>query len=193
VKDMDINMKVNKRISAKRIATLGMLAAVSIVLMMLIRIPFPPAPFLEYDPADVPIIIATLLFGPWWGVAISLAVSLIQGFTVSASSGIIGAVMHFIAAGSFSATVGFVYAKNKTLKGLIIGLIIGSLVHTVAMVLMNLILTPIFMQTPFEAVLQMMIPIILPYNLIKVAVNSVVSGILFKALMKASKRFHFYF
>lgn len=50
-----------------RLAKLAMMVAISCVLVVLIRIPFPPAPFLEYDPADVPIYITTFAFGPGAG------------------------------------------------------------------------------------------------------------------------------
>ena len=49
-----------------RLAKLGLLAALSIVLVFFIHFPiFPTAKFLEYDPADIPIMIATFAFGPW--------------------------------------------------------------------------------------------------------------------------------
>ena len=52
-----------------RLAKLGLLAALSIVLVFFIHFPiFPTAKFLEYDPADIPIMIATFAFGPWYGL-----------------------------------------------------------------------------------------------------------------------------
>ena len=40
---------------------MGMMAAISIILVYLIHFPiFPAASFLEYDPADVPILILTI-------------------------------------------------------------------------------------------------------------------------------------
>ena len=42
----------------RRLVEMAMLAAISIVLVMLIRIPLiPAAPFLEYDMADVPVLV----------------------------------------------------------------------------------------------------------------------------------------
>ena len=53
------------KISTRQIATMAMLAAISIVLVSIVHFPlFPAAPFLEYDPADVPILIGTFAFGP---------------------------------------------------------------------------------------------------------------------------------
>ena len=55
-----------------RLAKMGMLAAISIVLMALIRIPFPLLPFLEYDPADISILIGTFAYGPLAGLFITV-------------------------------------------------------------------------------------------------------------------------
>lgn len=91
-----------KSTNLKKLATLGVLAACSVVLMLAVRIPFPPAPFLEYDPADIPILIGTFLFGPIWGFGLTVVVSVLQGMTVSAGSGWIGIVMHVAATGCFA-------------------------------------------------------------------------------------------
>lgn len=49
----------------RKLTTMGMMAAVSIILVYLIHFPiFPAASFLEYDPADIPIFICTFLYGP---------------------------------------------------------------------------------------------------------------------------------
>ena len=46
----------------RKLVTMAMLAALSIVLVYVIHFPiFPAASFLEYDPADIPIFIATFL------------------------------------------------------------------------------------------------------------------------------------
>lgn len=170
----------DKKINTKQITTLGVMSALSIVLMILIRIPFPTAPFLEYDPADIPILISTFLFGPWWGLLMTAAVSVIQGITVSSSSGIIGIIMHFAATGGFVLTAGIIYTRGKNIKRAILALILGTIVQTALMVVMNLIFTPLFMQTPVDVVLAMLLPTIIPFNLIKAGVNAVITFLVYK-------------
>ena len=85
------------KIKTKQLTQMAVLAAMSIPLAYLIRVPFPGAPFsLEYDPADIPILIGTFMFGPLGGLIITGVVCVLQGLTVSASSGIIGILMHFL-------------------------------------------------------------------------------------------------
>ena len=69
----------------RRIITIAVLAAISVVLVALIHFPiFPAAAFLEYDPADIPIFIGTFAFGPVAGIILTVIASVIQGVTVSA-------------------------------------------------------------------------------------------------------------
>ena len=80
----------------RKLVTMAMLAALSIVLVYVIHFPiFPAASFLEYDPADIPILIGTFAYGPLAGVLLTVVVSVIQGMTVSSGSGLMGIAMHF--------------------------------------------------------------------------------------------------
>lgn len=80
---------MNRSERTARITRIAMLAAISLVLVLLIRIPFPPAPFLVYDPADVPIFIATFAFGPLTGIILTLIVSFIQAFVLGGDRSVV--------------------------------------------------------------------------------------------------------
>ena len=177
-------MKRNR--TAIRLTVISMLAAISVILVYLIRFPiFPAVSFLEYDPADIPIFIGTMLFGPFYGLLLTAGVSIVQGLTVSASSGIVGIVMHFFATGSFVLSFGLIYEKHKTLKGSIIGSVVGIIVMTAFMTLWNMILTPIFMGVSRTEVMKLMLPFIIPFNLIKAFVNAAISFVLYNILDRA--------
>lgn len=136
----------NRRISTRQLVSMAMLGAISIVLVAVIHFPLiPAAAFLEYDPADIPILICAFAYGPLAGLLLTVVVCFIQGFTVSAQSGIIGIVMHIFATGCCVLVTGSIYKRNKTRKTAVIALILGALVQTAAMVLMNMIFTPLFM------------------------------------------------
>lgn len=169
--------------NVKRLVRLGLLCALSVILMYIVRFPiFPVAPYLEYDMADVPILIGSFLFGPWWGLLLTLAVSVLQGITVSAASGWVGVVMHFVATGLFAGIAGLVYRKNRTRKVALIGLILGSLAMTLAMIPLNLIFTVHYNGVPYDVVAGMIVPIIIPFNLIKAGINSLCTLLLYKSV-----------
>lgn len=79
---------VKRKQNVRKLTALGMLGAISLILVATVHFPIiPAAPFLEYDPADVPILIGTFAFGPVAGFLLTVVVSIIQGMTVSAASG----------------------------------------------------------------------------------------------------------
>lgn len=169
--------------SVRKLTTMGMMAAISIILVYLIHFPiFPAASFLEYDPADIPIYICTFLYGPLSGFVLTVIVAFIQGFTVSAQSGIIGVMMHIFATGSFAIVAGNIYNRNHTKKNAVIALIVGSIVMIIMMCIWNIIFTPIFMGVPRSAVMPMILPIIAPFNAVKAGVNSFITFLIYKKI-----------
>lgn len=166
-----------------KLAKMAMLAAISAVLVLLIRIPFPPAPYLVYDPADIPIFIGAFAFGPLAGVALTFVVSFIQAFVLG-GDGLIGFFMHFVATGSFVLLAGYIYKRNKSRKTAVIALICGTILMTVSMMLWNLLITPIFLGVPRAAVIAMLGTVILPFNLLKAGINSVVTFMTYKSIAK---------
>lgn len=162
------------------LAKMGMLVAISIVLVYFIHFPiFPAVSFLEYDPADIPILIGTFAFGPLGGLLLTVVTSVIQGVTVSAASGVYGIIMHVIATGVLVLVAGTIYKFNKTRKGAVIALVAGILAMAAAMVGANLIITPLFMGVPRSMVWDLM-PFIAGFNLIKAGVNGLVTFVLYK-------------
>ncbi len=168
----------------------AMLAAVSIVSLYVVRFPLiPAASFLEYDMADVPVMIGALLINPFMGMAILLVVCLIQALTVSAASGWIGFVMHLVASGVMVLVSSLIYRFcGKNTKSLVIGLVAGSIAMTVVMIPLNLVFTGIFLGAGVQTVVGMLIPAIIPFNLLKAVINSVLTFIIFLPLKKAFKR-----
>ena len=173
----------NNRFNTVQIAKLAMMVAISCVLVLLIRIPYPPAPFLEYDPADVPIYITTFAFGPVSGLVVTLIVSLIQAFALG-GNGVYGFIMHFFATGIFALIAGGLYRHKKSKKEAIIALVVGVIAITAVMCIANIIITPLFLGTPRDAVLAMLIPIIIPFNLLKAGINALITFLVYKRISK---------
>lgn len=171
----------NSRATMKMVK-LGMLVAISVVLVYFIHFPiFPVVPFLEYDPADISILIGTFAFGPAVGVILTIVTSIIQGVTVSAASGLYGILMHIIATSTLVSVAGGFYKKNKTKKQAVIGLSLGMLAMSVVMVGANMIITPLFMGVPREVVWTLM-PFIVGFNLVKAGINGAVTFFVYKRI-----------
>lgn len=173
-------MNQNK-FTTEKLAKLAMMTAVSVVLLLIVRIPFPPAPFLVYDPADVPIYITAFAFGPVEGLIVTLIVCLIQAFGLG-GDGLYGFLMHFVATGIVAVAIGVMYRRNKTRRTAVIALVTGVIISVIVMCVMNLIVTPAYMGAPRSAVLAMIPTVIIPFNLLKAGVNSLLTFILYKRI-----------
>lgn len=173
-----------------RTAIMAMLTALSIVSLYVIRMPLiPAAPFLEYDAADIPVLIGSMLLGPVSGIVTLLAVCLIQALTVSASSGWIGFVMHFIASSVLVLISSLIYKRKQTTASLILGLVIGSVAMTAVMIPLNLIFTGIFLGAGTQTVIGMLMPAIIPFNLLKAGINSAVTFAVFTPIKSILKKY----
>lgn len=174
---------MNKQI--RKLVVMAMLVAISIVLVYLIRFPlFPAAAFLEYDPADIPILIGAFAYGPAAGIILTVIASVIQGVTVSAGSGLYGILMHIIATSILVLVSSLIYRFIHTRIGAIVGLLFGTVAMGVAMMVANHFITPYFMGAPVEVVDAMLLPVILPFNLLKAGINSVVTFVLYKTVSR---------
>ena len=174
--------KMTSREKTVRLAKMGMLVAISIVLVYFIHFPiFPAVTFLEYDPADISILIGTFAFGPLAGILLTVVTSVIQGVTVSAASGLYGIIMHVISTSVLVLVSGLIYKYNKTRKGAVIALLCGVAAMTLVMIGANMIITPLFMGVPRNIVWSLM-PFIAGFNAIKAGINSVVTFLLYKRI-----------
>lgn len=172
---------MNRKFTTLQLAKLALMIALSCVLVLLIRIPFPPASFLVYDPADIPIYITTFAFGPVSGLVVTLIVSFIQAFLLGGDQ-VYGFIMHFFATGLFCIIAGNMYRHKKSKKEAILALVVGVIAMTAMMCLANYIVTPMFMGAPREAVLAMMVPVIIPFNLLKGGINAIITFLVYKRI-----------
>lgn len=170
----------------KMICSLAMLTAIAVAADIFLRLPNIGG-FLTYEPKDVILTIGAFIFGPVAGLIMSLVVCAIEMVTIS-TTGVIGLLMNFLASGVFIGVASVIYYRKKTLSRAIIGLIAGSLSMIVIMLLWNYIMTPIFMGVPREAVLEMFLPLLIPFNAIKAGLNSALVLLLYKGVVTALRK-----
>lgn len=166
----------------KQITTIGMFCALAYVVTTVGRIPL--VLFLKYDPKDIIIAISGLIFGPLTSFTVALIVSFVEMFTIS-ENGILGFVMNVISSCSFACTASFIYKKKRTLSGAVIGLLCGWGCMVSVMLLWNYLIAPIYMGYPREAIVELLIPIFLPFNLIKGGLNAAITMLFYKPIITA--------
>ena len=83
--------------NTKKLTMMAMFTAIGAVLITAVHFPlFPSAAFLQYDPADVPILICGFAYGPVAGIIVTILASFIQAFFLG-GDGVYGFLMHVIA------------------------------------------------------------------------------------------------
>lgn len=172
--------------TGKKLAAMAMLTALAVVADIFLRL-LNIAGFLTYEPKDVILTIGAFVFGPLAGLIMALVVCLIEMVTVS-STGVIGLLMNFLASATFAGVASLIYYRKKTMKRAVIGLVAGSLSMIAAMLLWNYIMTPIYMGVPREAVLDMFLPVLIPFNAIKAGLNSALVLLLYKGVVTALRK-----
>jgi riboflavin transporter FmnP len=156
------------------------LSGLSLVISLLIHFPIiPQAPFLLYDPGDVPVLIAGFKFGAPLGIMVTAIVAVLFGL-ITGEGGPWGILMHFLATGTYVLVASLIYSKNRTRQGALLGLIVAPLFMTGVMVLANLVVTPIYLGVERNVVVGMLLPAIIPFNLLKGTINGALTFLLYK-------------
>ncbi|MDE6221476.1 MAG: ECF transporter S component [Lachnospiraceae bacterium] len=177
-----------KHSNTRKLTTVGMLCALAYVAAAVGRIPL--VLFLKYDPKDVVIAIGGFLFGPLTAFAVTMIVSVAQMITIS-GTGIFGCLMNMISSCSFACTAAWIYKKKRKLSGAMIGLFCGCGCQVVMMMFWNYLIAPIYMGYPREAVVELLLPAFLPFNLIKGGLNAAMTMLLYKPVVTVLRRSNF--
>ena len=168
----------------RTMVSMAMLAAIAYVVMCLSKMLPQVIGFLQFDLKDTVICIGGFLFGPLASAAISAVVAFIEMITVS-DTGPWGFLMNVIATCSFCCTAAFIYKRKRTMVGAVVGLALGTIALGIAMVLWNYLATPIYMGIDRATVAGMLIPVFLPFNLVKGGLNMAATLLLYKPVVTA--------
>ena len=171
------------KLTTKKITVIAMLSAMAMIVSMLFYIPIVPAvSFLKYEAKDVLVTICGFIYGPAAALLSSSITAVLEMFLRGGN--IIDVIMDIVSTGAYACLAAFFYKKYHTKKGALGGLLAGSVVMVVLMIVWNYIVTPIYYQMPREAVVAMMIPGFIPFNVIKAALNTVFIMILYKQVVR---------
>ena len=173
------------KLSVKKMVLLAMLAAAAYIMVFLVRIPV--VLFLKYEPKDVIITIGGFLLGPMAAFIVSAIVSLVEMVSIS-GTGPIGCLMNLLSTCSFACVAAIIYKRQHTLSGAIKGLCLGSAMMVAVMLLWNWLITPLYMGVERSVVEGMLIPVFLPFNLLKAGLNSALTLFLYKPLVSALRK-----
>lgn len=193
-------MRNKKELSTKMIAQIGMLGAISVVLM-LFEIPLPFAPtFYKIDLSEVPVLIGSFAMGPAAGAFIELVKILLNFLINGTDTAGVGEVANYFIGISMCIPAAAVYQKIHSKKGAVIGCAIGTITMTVFGCFINAyIMLPAYasaFQLPIDTLVGMGTAIngkitnlftfvvfaVAPFNLIKGIAVSVIVLLIYKKI-----------
>ncbi len=168
-----------KHLRIKKMVMVAVFAAVSFALQMIA--PFPKVGgFLEIEFSDLPALIIAFAYGPLSGVLVELLKNLLHCFVTS--TGFVGELANFVVNGIFVAVAGLIYMNHKTFKTAIVSLVAATVAMAVAGIFVNLyIMLPMF-KIPQELRLGLTMGTIFPFNLVKGAVISLITMLIYKRI-----------
>ncbi|MFI3208544.1 MAG: ECF transporter S component [Eubacteriales bacterium] len=183
-----------------RIAQIGMLAAIAVILMLFqIPLPFAPA-FYQIDLSEVPVLIGSFAMGPIAGMMIELVKILLNLLINGTKTAGVGEVANFLIGCALCMPAGIIYRMNKTKKNAVIGLVVGTIFMTVVGSLLNAyVLLPAYalaFQMPIDGLVAMgsaingnitdlmtfVLYAVAPFNLLKGVVVSVIVLVSYKKI-----------
>ena len=190
--------KAMKKVSLSTLVKISILGAISFLIMLLdFPLWFVPE-FYKMDFSDLPGLIGAFTLGPVAGVLIELLKNILKFAFVGSGTGGVGEVANFIMGALYVGVAGLCYSKMKTRKGAILGMILGTVVMSLAGGLLNYyVLIPLYSKfMPIEQIIgmakainsiivdlkSMIIYAVIPFNIFKGIVVSLVSIPLYKRL-----------
>lgn len=174
---------MNASIDTKKIALTALFTAASLLLSF-IQIPiFPAAPWLMYDPSGIVCLIAALAFGPKLGAAVAIISWLPRVFLDP-----FGAPMGMVSTCMFIIPAALIYLKgNESRAASAAGMLVGAILSIAVTCALNLFVTPLYTAVSMMDVVAMIVPILIPFNALKMAINVVAGQVLLAPCMNALK------
>ena len=165
-----IQHQSGQRWSTRKLVILALFTALSLIVSFIETPIFPAAPFLKYDASAAVAALVACGFGPVAGLVVGIVSAAIHGLIMGDPW---GSLMTIIVVACWIIPMALIYRIKRTHVTLLVGLIVGSLFAIAGAIGGNLLITPIYTGTDVATVAAMILPILLPFNAVKVLINDV--------------------
>lgn len=165
--------------STRQLVTMALMCAIA-ALLSFIEFPLlPGVTWLKFDASNMPAMVAGFAYGPAGGIAVGIITAIIHGLLMADFT---GALMNIMVVVCFVLPAALIYKKMHTFTGAIIGLVFSIIAGVIGAIVGNLLLTPSWLGVPFDAVVALIIPVLIPFNIIKGLINAVLTFIIYKSI-----------
>lgn len=195
-----MEIKTKKVLTTKNLTMIAMLSAIAAVLMIFeIQLPFSPS-FVKFDFSDLPVMLGGFLIGPFAGGIIVFMKILLHFLLNGTTSFFVGDLSNLLLTLSFVLPASFIYQQKKTKKTTIQGLLVSIICTSLLAIIFNLFLIfPLYLKVlnlkmvdlinmihvvnPLvKDVFTMIVFSLLPFNLFKYSIVSMITMLSYKKL-----------
>lgn len=195
-----------KTTSVKKNVFIGMMGAVSAVLMLLnISLPFAPG-FLKFDISELPALFAGFFLGPVSGCCVLTVKVLLKILIQGSETGYIGELMNIAGSICFILPASLIYRWNHTKQGAVIAMTVSSVLVSTAFIFINAYIAfPLYSRLygmPMDVIIRMgaainpmitdlpslMLFSVFPFNLFKHGVTSLITYLVYKRVGNTLRR-----
>ena len=195
-----MEIMTKKVLTTKNLTMIAMFSAISAVLMVFeIQLPFSPS-FVKFDFSDLPVMLGGFLIGPCAGGIIVFMKILLHFLLNGTTSFFVGDLSNLLLTLSFVLPASFIYQQKKTKKTTIQGLLVSIICTSLLAIIFNLFLIfPLYLKVlnlkmvdlinmihvvnPLvKDVFTMIVFSLLPFNLFKYSIVSMITMLSYKKL-----------
>ena len=142
-----------------------------------IEFPITPVTWLKYDPSGIVCLIAGFAYGPAAAAIVS-----VLGFVPHMFANPWGSLMAVLVALFLSVPAAFIYRKIRTRKGAAIGILVGAVAGHRGGAGEQPDCHADYAHMTYQAVAAMILPILLPFNVAKMAIHAVITFLIYKPI-----------
>lgn len=195
-----MEIMTKKVLTTKNLTMIAMFSAISAVLMVFeIQLPFSPS-FVKFDFSDLPVMLGGFLIGPFAGGIIVFMKILLHFLLNGTTSFFVGDLSNLLLTLSFVLPASFIYQQKKTKKTTVQGLLVSIICTSLLAIIFNLFLIfPLYLKVlnlkmvdlinmihvvnPLvKDVFTMIVFSLLPFNLFKYSIVSMITMLSYKKL-----------
>lgn len=195
-----MEIMTKKVLTTKNLTMIAMFSAISAVLMVFeVQLPFSPS-FVKFDFSDLPVMLGGFLIGPFAGGIIAFMKILLHFLLNGTTSFFVGDLSNLLLTLSFVLPASFIYQQKKTKKTAIQGLLVSIICTSLLAIIFNLFLIfPLYLKVlnlkmvdlinmihvvnPLvKDVFTMIVFSLLPFNLFKYSIVSMITMLSYKKL-----------
>lgn len=189
-----------KKLNLNQMTKVSLLGVIAFILMSF-RFPIPIAPaFMDIDISELPALLATFSMGPFYGVLVVIIKLVLKMLSQGSVTFGVGELSNLIVSSTFVVVAGIVYKFNRTKKGAVISLLVGVVSMSIVATLSNTFFVfPLYAKAAGLSLDEiastvsranslvkdfntLMLFSIFPFNLVKGALTSVITFLVYKRI-----------